>query len=131
MSRSRPLIVIADDDAAIAGLLHELLTDEGYDTRCFSSGQAAYSAIQRQHPDLVILDVQMEQYDSGLRVLKKLRSNPATEQMPVILYTANSILLHQREHEVRAYHADMLEKPFLIEQVLAKVRDMLSPPPPF
>jgi CheY-like chemotaxis protein len=52
-------------------LVQLFLAEQGYRTVCCFQGNAALDLIQHQHPDLVLLDMQMEQRDTGLRVLEK------------------------------------------------------------
>jgi two-component system phosphate regulon response regulator PhoB len=82
---STPLIVIINDDAALATMLADLLTTAGYQTQWCQRGSAAYGLIQHAQPDLVLLDIQMEQLDTGWRVLDTIRSDPTLHTLPVLI----------------------------------------------
>lgn len=82
-------IMIVDDSRTIAWVVRETLERQGYNVRCAYSGQEALEWLDRQMPDLVILDVMMPKMD-GLEVLAKIKGSPKTSLIPVIMLTANS-----------------------------------------
>src|SRR5688500_17428123 len=82
-------ILIADDDAAIRGVLRDLLSDEGYDVQEVESGQGVLDALHSEsnhQPQLIMMDVRMPD-KSGLDVLKEVRAD-ANQQLPIIVMTA-------------------------------------------
>jgi CheY-like chemotaxis protein len=121
MVRAKPLIVVADDDSLIVELIGELLTEEGYNTLCCFSGKEAYRIIIKEQPDLVILDMQMERPDAGLMVLDLVRLTPTTEQIPVILCSADGQFLRQKAHHLKARQCEVLEKPFKLGELLEMI----------
>jgi DNA-binding response OmpR family regulator len=82
-------IMIVDDSRTIAWIVRETLERQGYNVRCAYSGQEALEWLDRQMPDLVILDVMMPNMD-GLEVLAKIKGSPKTSLIPVIMLTSNS-----------------------------------------
>jgi CheY-like chemotaxis protein len=66
-------------------MLADLLTTAGYQTQWCQHGSAAYSLIQQVQPTLVLLDIQMEQLDTGWRVLDTIRSDPTLHTLPVLI----------------------------------------------
>jgi CheY-like chemotaxis protein len=104
MSREVPLVLVADDDALSVLVLQELLTRAGYMTVTCSSAHEAYILACQERPDLVLLDVQMEQRYSGLMTLQKLRETPATIAIPVILCSADSYALDTLGRYVQTYN---------------------------
>jgi DNA-binding response OmpR family regulator len=82
-------VMIVDDSRTIAWIVRETLERQGYNVRCAYSGQEALEWLDRQRPDLVILDVMMPNMD-GLEVLAKIKGSPKTSLIPVIMLTANS-----------------------------------------
>jgi DNA-binding response OmpR family regulator len=82
-------IMIVDDSRTIAWIVRETLERQGYNVRCAYSGQESLEWLDRQTPDLVILDVMMPNMD-GLEVLAKIKGSPKTSLVPVIMLTANS-----------------------------------------
>jgi DNA-binding response OmpR family regulator len=121
MSRT---VLVADDEPNIVISLEFLLQQEGYRVQVAHDGQEAWEAIQRQPPDLVLLDVMMPRL-SGFDVCQKIRENPAWQQLPIIMLTAKG-----REVEVSkglALGADAyISKPFSTQELLAQVRALLG-----
>ena len=95
-------ILVADDEADMRALLADLLEEAGHVVIEAENGQVAVQQIQQEVPDLVLLDVLMPMM-SGIQVLQRLRNNPATKSLPVIMITAFS--LSDKENEI-------LETPF-------------------
>src|SRR3954471_18985643 len=96
------LIAIVDDDEPYITMMRELLEDEGYKTVYFMEGRIAFSHIQKCKPDLVILDLVMEQKDTGLSLLNTLRLDVATAQIPVIVCSAALQVIHDTEKQLRS-----------------------------
>jgi CheY-like chemotaxis protein len=115
------LILIADDEKAIAALLCTIFEDEGYHVYACHSGKAAYQAIEQLHPDLAILDMQMEKRWSGLEVVQHMRDNTTLSNIPVIIYSANSLFLGEVRERLVAHHCQILEKPFDLDVLLDMV----------
>ncbi|HEU5099157.1 MAG TPA: response regulator [Roseiflexaceae bacterium] len=112
------LIVIADDNKTLTTLLYTILEEEGYHVFACDSGEAAYRAIAHLHPELAILDMQMEKPWSGLEVLRRLRSDTILSSIPVIIYTADTHSLRKIHHKLAAHHCHILEKPFDLNVLL-------------
>ena len=83
------LIVVADDERDIADLLTLNLVMEGYRVETVYDGQAALEAVRDLQPDFVLLDVMMPKLD-GLEVLRTLKGDPGTRDIPVIMLTAKA-----------------------------------------
>ena len=80
-------VLIVDDDPDVRSLLRDLLELEDLDVVEAADGPAALNAVATENPDCVVLDIMMPGM-SGLDVLRNIRSNPATQEIPVILLTA-------------------------------------------
>ena len=129
MSSSSPLIAVVDDDKAVVQLVTAFL--EAYDYRtisCLHSAEAV-ALLQSAQPNLVLLDIQMEQWDAGLQVLAALRQRHTTSELPVIICSANLPLLRQQGDHIRSLGADLIEKPYNIDALLAKVDAACGRPP--
>jgi two-component system aerobic respiration control sensor histidine kinase ArcB len=127
MSRSATLIALVDDDATHVLLVGLFLESEGYQTTHCYRADDALDLIHQEQPSLVLLDLQMEERDSGLRILRALRRHPSTTATPVILCSADILFLHEHENAIRALGADIVEKPVCFDTLLSKVRDVLQP----
>jgi twitching motility two-component system response regulator PilH len=122
MSRTPPLILMADDDALSVLVVEELLTRAGYTTLTCSSGREAYSLACQVRPDLIILDVHMEDRYIGVGTLKQLRATPATLDIPVILSSADTQALDTLQHYLQTFHCEILVKPIEFDVLLGLVR---------
>ncbi len=116
-------ILVVDDEPKNVKLLADLLTAKGYTTITASSGQEALAKVEGEHPDLVLLDVVMPEM-SGYEVCRKIRENPSTEILPVVMVTA----LDPAEERVKGLDSgadDFLAKPINQAELLARVRSLL------
>ena len=82
-------ILIAEDEQPVARIVQVNLGREGYEVDWVPDGVAALAAVAENPPDLVILDVTMPQMD-GFEVLRRLKSDPETSELPVIMLTGKS-----------------------------------------
>jgi CheY-like chemotaxis protein len=95
-------------------------------TVCCSLGVEAQAVIQREQPDLVICDLQMERRDAGIRVAQHIRHYSVTAAMPVILYSADSISLRQQAADLDDSYCTVFAKPFALDKLLATIADLLG-----
>ena len=115
----RSRILVADDTDSIRALYRKLLAADGHQVIDVGDGEAALGAVQKHHPDVVLLDVTMPQID-GLEVCRRVKSDPATRLTPVVLVTGLSDL----EHRIKGIEAgadDFLSKPVHPHELRARV----------
>jgi CheY-like chemotaxis protein len=124
-----PLIALVDDDRAVVQIVTAFLEAQEYRTVSCLQAAEAIALIESAHPDLVLLDIQMEQWDAGLKVLAALRQNASTCNVKVIVCSANLPLLRQQEQYIQSLGAEMLEKPYALDTLLAKVDAAFDRPP--
>ena len=82
-------ILVVDDEVDIVNLLVDDLSDDGFDVISADNGATALEQIYREQPDVVLLDLMMPVLN-GYEVLRELRGDPTTKNLPVILLTAVS-----------------------------------------
>lgn len=119
-----PVVMVVDDQEANLRLLGTVLAQADYEVVPAMGGEQALQRIAAAPPDLVLLDMLMPGLD-GFGVLARLKADPATAALPVIVLTAAP----EREHLVRAFAAgavDFVTKPFVAEELLARVRTHLE-----
>jgi DNA-binding response OmpR family regulator len=113
-------VLVADDEAPIRQLLELNLRAEGLDVVCCEDGDVAYEALRTALPDLIILDVMMPGRD-GLTLLRTLRSDPLTAEVPVVLLTAKATDAEVWEGWTAG--ADYyITKPFDLDEILTFIR---------
>ncbi len=117
-------ILIVDDDLDTLRLVGLMLQHQGYRIIAASSGVQAIALSQGDKPDMVLLDIMMPEMD-GYEVARKLRSNPATNNIPIIMFTAKT----QVDDKVQGFEAgadDYLTKPTQPRELFAHVKAVLA-----
>ncbi|MEG4089574.1 ATP-binding protein [Microcoleus sp. Pol12B4] len=116
-------ILLADDNADMRDYIRRLLSGS-YIVQTVADGVAALTAIEKNPPDLVLTDVMMPGMD-GFELLRSLRSNPATQDIPIILLSARAGE-EARIEGLAAGADDYLIKPFSARELLARVEASLK-----
>ena len=127
MRRTKPSIVIVEAYSAMGLLLDELLTSEGYLVRLWPNSAGAAAFIQQEQPDLVILDLWLRQRGDGLPILDQIWRESTTRQIPLIVLVDDSCSLPWERVLAAAQRLDVVRKPFALEDLVAKVAQVLEP----
>ncbi len=116
-------ILVVDDHEQNLELIQAYLEDVGCRVDSANDGAAALEEIDRSIPDIILLDIMMPRM-SGYQVCERIKANPATRDIPVIMVTA----LDQREDRVRGLEAgadDFLTKPVNKLELVTRVKSLL------
>ena len=117
-------ILIVDDNPDNIILTRELLLSRGYEVQSVVSAEEAQQAIQKQQPDLILLDVILPG-KSGYELCRELKEDPFTRLIPIVMITG----LTDREDKIRGIEAgadDFLNKPIFPEELFARVNSLLK-----
>lgn len=118
-----PKVLIVDDEASNLELGEALIIQEGYQAIKASDGEMAWQLVQEVRPDLVMMDIVMPKM-SGIEACRKIKTNPLTYAIPVIIVTA----LNTSEEKIKAIKAgadDFLSKPFDQLELSARLKSLL------
>lgn len=117
------LIYIVEDDKNIQEIESYALGSAGYDVRCFDDGAAFSEAMKAVLPDLILLDIMLPGED-GLSILKRLRSDNETRNLPIIMVTAKSTEIDTVKGLDQGAD-DYITKPFGVMELMSRVKAIL------
>jgi DNA-binding response OmpR family regulator len=123
MAASSPVILVVEDQPQMRDLLGAVLTSAGYRVVEAPDGSTALAHLRTGATDLVLLDVVLPDFD-GYAVARWIRAEPAFAQLPILMLTG----LVTEADAVQGFSAgadDYVRKPFLINELLARVRRLL------
>ena len=118
--KTRPRILVVDDEPQLTRVLRTGLSSQGYDVRAAADGITAFETFNDWHPDLVITDLAMPNMD-GFELCRRLRT---LSQVPIIVLSAKD----EERMKVAALDLgadDFVTKPFGIDELLARIRAAL------
>jgi CheY-like chemotaxis protein len=118
-------ILLVDDDRLNTTLLRFAFKESGCEVITADNGREGLEAVEREKPDMIILDIQMPEM-SGFEFMSEIKTFPGGSEIPVIMLTANENMQDIFFSEgVKGYFVKPINPP----QLLAKVRSILGPPP--
>ncbi len=116
-------ILIVEDEVDTLLPLRRALESEGYTVVEATDGPTALSLVEKEHPDLILLDLMLPEMD-GYEVCRRLRSNPRTDFIPIIMLTARSDIKDKIEG-MDLGADDYVTKPFNLQELKARIRMIL------
>jgi DNA-binding response OmpR family regulator len=129
MSQPRPRIMVVDDDPDILDALTTILGTQPYGIETARDGVECVDKVRAEIPDLIILDLLMPKKD-GFAVVRELRENPRSAQIPILILTSVREDASRRRYELETGLAmdvqDYLEKPVSPRDLLDRVKNLLE-----
>ncbi len=116
-------VLLCDDEIHILRAAEFKLKQAGYDVCCAGNGEEAWEEIQRVLPDILITDCQMPELD-GAGLCRRVRANPATADLPILMLTAKGYELSHRELCEQLGVLAILAKPFSPRAVFRQVEEV-------
>ncbi len=123
LANRKPLVLVIEDEPTQRSLLMRVLDGEGYDSLGIGNGEMGLRAIVEHAPEMVLLDLSLPGMD-GFEICRRLRADPVTATLPVIVITAHTSM----EDMVAALDAgadDFLTKPVQQVELLARIRSAM------
>ena len=125
-------ILIIDDQSQLLSLMRRILEDEQYQVSILQNGKDAFSQMKALLPDLLILDLKLGDV-SGQDVLKQLKMDAVTAEIPVIVYTAAVLeageVARTIENDPKLYQrVYLVRKPFELDDLLTLVGQVVNEP---
>lgn len=116
-------VLIADDNQPNRELLEAYLLDENYEILMAADGEQTMSMVEEQHPDIILLDIMMPRL-SGYEVCERLKQNPETRKIPILMVTALNEM-GDIEKAIEKGCDDFLKKPVNRLELQTRVRSLL------
>jgi DNA-binding response OmpR family regulator len=120
---SKGTVLLIDDEKDILEMVRYTLDKEGFDAILTTDGQSGLNIATKHKPDLVVLDIMMPGLD-GVEVCRRMRSNPATSAIPIIMLTARAAEA-DRVVGLEMGADDYITKPFSPRELVARVKAVL------
>ena len=117
-------VLVVDDEVYILHILDFSLGAEGFDVITAADGEQALARARSERPDLIVMDIMMPRLD-GYETCKRLKSDPATKDIPVLLLTARG-REEDRKRGMEAGANDYMTKPFSPNKLIGRVSEMLG-----
>jgi len=117
-------ILVVDDEPDIVRFVTKILESRGHTVVTAADGADALSRVAEDVPDVVVLDVNIPQLD-GFEVCRRLKSDPATSHIPVVMMTAAYVRVEDAQHGTSLGADEYVIKPFLREVLIHNVERLL------
>ena len=125
MDTQHDYLLIVEDDLDILKLLDAMLTFNGYRVVMARNGREGLEIIQTKRPAIIITDIMMPKLD-GFGLVHRLRINPETRDIPVVIMTATYIAPEDREFALNIGATRFIQKPVDLEKFLATIADLMN-----
>ncbi len=120
-----PLIAVVDDEAVFRALLDEFLTDAGYAVCTWPATMDLYGAVRSALPAVLVIDLPITRPAPFWTLLRRLRRDPTTARLPIIVCSAAPDLLHHNTTRLHDLGCGVLEKPFDLDNLLERLAELV------
>ena len=123
-------ILLVDDDQDFLEMHKAVLKNNGYDVLTASSGNEGLEKVRAEMPDVIILDLMMEKYDTGFSFSKEIKNDPLFKKIPILMVTAvaeaTGYRFSLKEDGYWMKTDDFLDKPIMPDVLIGKVEKLLA-----
>lgn len=123
-------ILLVDDDLDFLEMHKAVLKNHGYDVLTASSGNEGLEKVRAEMPDVIILDLMMEKYDTGFSFSKEIKNDPLFKKIPILMVTAvaeaTGYRFSLKEDGYWMKTDDFLDKPVMPDVLIGKVEKLLA-----
>jgi DNA-binding response OmpR family regulator len=126
VTSEKGLVAAINTDTAFLRLLEAVLNDEGYASLLLQAGDIAYDTIKQRSPAAVILDIDRDMPNISWRLVDLLMLDPETTKIPLIICSVADQMLLDRVPKLSSVGCAMIEKPFVVEELLTHVRALID-----
>ncbi|MBK8206503.1 MAG: response regulator [Planctomycetes bacterium] len=121
---SKPTVLLIDENPAVAEIITALLTRNGYQVEVLTTGEKVHDLLGQREVDVIVSDVRGTSLD-GIELARRVRNDPATADIPIILLTAMASIEDEFEGYLAGADAYMT-KPFRARELLAAIDNVLN-----
>jgi CheY-like chemotaxis protein len=123
------LIAVVDDDQSLLDLMTDLLSERSWQVLALRDSATAYESLLVAQPDAILLDIRLSGTQSGWDILDRLQAHPATQPIPVILWSGVTGDLDGKQEWLLARGIPVLSKPFEVDDLFGYLDDALAHTP--
>ncbi len=124
MEQTRGELLIVDDNPENLRVLSSMLKQEGYGVRAAKNGKQALASIDKDEPDLMLLDIHMPEMD-GFELCRQIKTQPKFQTLPIIFLSALNDTFNKKQG-FEAGAVDYMTKPFDVEEVKIRIKTHLN-----
>ena len=118
-------VLVVDDEPEIVKLVSKFLEGRGHRVTIARDGQEALDAVAAERPDVLVIDLNLPKVD-GFEVTKRLRGDPATQDLPIVMMTAAFPTVEEADRGLSLGADEYVVKPFLRDVLVHNVERLLS-----
>lgn len=119
-------IAVVDDERELLNLITELFEERGWEVLPLAGGAGVVQAFRAEQPDVVLLDLWLGGSESGWQILQRMKMEPATRDIPVVVWTGALEGLKDKAEWLKEHSIPTLSKPFDIDELFNTIDGVLA-----